>query len=133
MLKQKGKMFDGKMFDGKMFGGKMFGGRNLLLLLIFILLFRTFYKIILYTTTNFSKKITIKDKYTRIRRKSSSNFYMVVDTDNNIYSVDNLWFKNDFNRANDWASLNKGDTHIIHGYGIRFAMLDLYQVIYQVE
>jgi len=104
-----------------------------ILILIIIIVYGIFNNIILYNLTYFDKNITIKNKYTRFRRNSSSNFYMVVDNENNIYSVDNLWWKGDFNRANDWNILKNGMEYRVKGYGIRFAMLDWYPIIVSVS
>ena len=54
--------------------------------------------------------ITVRKVYTRNRSKDTGDQYFVVDTDNKVYQVDNLWFKLDFNRADDWASLVEGHT-----------------------
>jgi len=85
----------------------------------------------LYFTTKFEKTITIKDKYTRYRRKGSN--YNVVDTENNIYQIGNLWFKFDFNRAEDYNKLDKGKTYKVKGYGVRIPMIDMYKKIYEIE
>ena len=47
----------------------------------------------MYLLSNFNKKITIKDKYIRYRKRSSN--YHIVDSEDNIYLVDNLWFLGD--------------------------------------
>ena len=86
---------------------------------------------IIYHLTKFEKTITIKEKYIRYRRKSSN--YNVVDTDGNIYKMGNLWFKFDFNRADDYAMIDEGKTYKVKGYGYRFGFFDAYQTIYSYE
>ena len=86
--------------------------------------------IILYYTTHFEKKITIKDKYTRYRKGGSN--YNIVDMENNIYQIGNVWFKFDFNRAEDYNKLEKNKTYNIKGYGIRIPVLDMYKNVYYV-
>lgn len=81
--------------------------------------------------TGFENTITIKDKYTRYRRKGSN--YNIVDSDNNIYQIGNLWFKGDFNRVDDYAKINIGDTYIVKGCGIRVPILDWYKQIYELK
>ena len=68
--------------------------------------------VILYYTTKFEKTITIKEKFTRYRRKGSN--YNIVDTDNNIYQIGNVWFKFDFNRAEDYTKLELNLYLFIH-------------------
>jgi hypothetical protein len=87
--------------------------------------------VITYYMTQFEKVITIKDKYTRYRRRGSN--YNIVDANGHIYQVDNLWFKGDFNRSNDYVALAVGGTYRVKGYGYRFGMMDSYQKIYAFE
>ena len=100
-------------------------------LLLLIILSSVIFNILLYYTTHFEKTITIKDKYTRYRRHGSN--YNVVDENNNVYQVGNVWFKLDFNRAEDFAKLEKGKKYKVEGYGIRVPMIDMYKNIYQVD
>ena len=101
---------------------------NFILFLIIILMI--ILNIILYYTTQFEKTITIKDKYTRYRRVSSN--YNIVDEENTIYQVDNVWFKFDFDRAEDYNKLEKGKKYKVKGYGIRLPVFDIYKIIYEV-
>ena len=87
--------------------------------------------VVMYHMSKFEKVITISDKYTHYRRRGSN--YNIVDTDGNIYQVDNLWFKGDFNRSNDYVALTIGDTYKVKGYGYRIGVLDAYQKIYAFE
>ena len=100
---------------------------NVILLLIFGGLILN---VVLYFTTHFEKTITIKDKYTRYRKGSN---YNVADENNIIYQVGNVWFKLDFNRAEDYNKLEKGKKYKIEGYGIRVPMIDMYKNIYKVD
>ena len=86
---------------------------------------------IIYTQTYFEKTITVKEKYTRYRRKSSN--YNIVDTEGTIYQIDNLWFKFDFNRANDYAQMEVGKTYNVKGYGFRAGIIDSYLKIFEHE
>lgn len=87
--------------------------------------------VVAYYMSNFEKVITIRDKYTRYRRRGSN--YNVVDTEGNIYQVDNLWFKGDFNRSNDYVAVTVGDTYKVKGYGYRIGVMHAYQKIYAFE
>jgi hypothetical protein len=84
----------------------------------------------LYFGTHFTKDITIKDKYIRYRKSSN---YNVVDSEGNIYKVDNVWFKGDFDRAEDYQRLEKGKKYNVTGYGIRIPMIDMYPKIYKIN
>ena len=84
----------------------------------------------LFFGTHFTKDITIKDKYIRYRKSSN---YNVVDSEGNIYKVDNVWFKGDFDRAEDYQRLEKGKKYNVTGYGVRVPMLDMYPKIYRIN
>ena len=101
------------------------------LILLLILFSSVIFNILLYYTTHFEKTITIKDKYTRYRRHGSN--YNIVDENNNVYQVDNVWFKLNFDRAERYNKLEKGKKYKIEGYGIRLPMIDIYKNIYQVD
>ncbi len=97
---------------------------------VIIILIITVVKVIVYYYTKFETTVTIKDKYIRYRKNDSG--YHVVDEDGTIYQIGNLWFNNDFNRAEDYNSLEKGKTYNVKGFGYRFAMLDSYKIIYEI-
>jgi hypothetical protein len=99
--------------------------------LIVILLLGLLITPILYLITKFNKKITVKDKYIRYRKKSSN--YHIVDSEDNIYLVDNLWFIADFNRAEDYNKLEKGKSYNVSGYSLRVPVLDMYPKIYSIN
>lgn len=100
-------------------------------ILVGLVIFAIVLNIILYFATHFKKDITIKDKYIRYRRSASN--YNVVDTNGKIYKVGNVWFKGDFNRAEDYQRLEKGKSYNVSGYGIRVPLLDMYPSIYKVN
>ena len=102
-------------------------------LVLLIIVFIAIWSITYYNTTKFTKTITVRKVYTRNRRTETGDQYFVVDTDNTVYQVDNLWFKLDFNRADDWSSLVEGHTYKVHGYGKRFSIADMYPTITSVE
>ena len=101
-----------------------------LFILIIIVIIPAIINIVLYYITHFEKTITIKDKYTRYRRYGSN--YNIVDENNTIYQVGNVWFKMNFDRAEDYNKLEKGKKYKVKGYGIRLPMLDTYKKIYYV-
>ncbi len=97
-------------------------------IIIFILLLSI--SIINYIFNGFEITITIKDKYIKSYRKTT---YTVVDTNNNIYNVDNAWFIGDFNKAEDYNVMNKGEKYKVKGFGFRVDMLGWYPSIYNVQ
>jgi hypothetical protein len=101
------------------------------LILVILIIVSLCYSLIVYHFTKFEKVITIYEKYTRYRRKGSN--YNLIDTDGNIYQIDNLWFKFDYNRADDYAKLKEGKQYKVKGYGFRAGFLESYQKIYEVE
>ena len=91
--------------------------------------------IINYIFNGFEKTITIKDKYiyNTNAKYSSSTIYNIVDTNNSIYNVDNVWFIGDFNEAEDYNLMNKGETYKVKGYGFRVDFLGWYPTIYNIQ
>lgn len=91
--------------------------------------------IINYIFNGFEKTITIKDKYiyNSYAKYNSSPHYKIVDTNNSIYNVDNVWFIGDFNEAEDYNLMNKGETYKVKGYGFRVDFLGWYPTIYNVQ
>ena len=105
--------------------------KHALMLVLFLLGLSVCYTVVVFYTTRFEKVITVKEKYIRYRRRSSS--YNVVDVENNVYQMGNLWFLGDFNRSNDYAQMNTGGTYRVKGYGYRSGFFDKYQTIYDVQ
>ncbi len=100
-------------------------------IIIFILLLSI--SIINYIFNGFEITITIKDKYSNYYRHRQITYYTVVDTNNNIYNVNNSWFNRDFNKAEeDYNLLNKGATYKVKGHGFKVDMLGVYPIIYNV-
>jgi len=85
--------------------------------------------------TQFEKKITIDEKFERVRgnKDSVAQIFSVADTDNNIYSVRrSLWYWKWYS-TETWNSLKKGETYHVKGYGIRCGPLSLYPNIISAE
>ena len=102
-----------------------------LLILLAFLLLTVIVDVALYFTTHFEKEITISNKYIRTTRRSSR--YHLVDQKDENYRVNNLWFKGDFNRGDDYGLLKEGNTYKVKGYGIRVPVLNMYKNIYSVK
>ena len=90
-----------------------------------------FINVIFYFIFGFENIITIKDKYVVSRYKGGIIYY-IVDSNNNIYEIDNVWFLADFNKAEDYNLINKGEQYKVKGYGFRADFLGLYPSIYNI-
>ena len=73
--------------------------------------------IALWKSTQFEKTITVSEKYIRARKRTST--YHVVDETGENYKLDNVWFKGDFNRADEYGILKSGESFKVKGYGKR--------------
>jgi len=85
---------------------------------------------IYFYNSTFEKDIVVKEKYNRYRSKSTD--YFVVATDNTIYNVVDVWWKGEFDQADDYAKLDAGKTYRVKGYGIRVPFLGMYHKIYDI-
>ena len=105
--------------------------RYFIYVVIALIIGRLIYDLIVYHFTKFEKIITIEEKYTRYRKKASN--YNVVDTEGNIYKIDNLWFKFDYNRGDDYVKIKVGKKYKVKGYGFRAGFLHSYKKIYELK
>jgi len=87
--------------------------------------------VVLWKSTQFEKTITISEKYIRARRRTST--YHAVDENGENYKLDNVWFKGDFNRADEYGILKVGESFKVKGYGKRVPLFNMYRIIYSVE
>ncbi len=85
---------------------------------------------IYFYNSTFEKDIIVKEKYNRFNSKTTD--YFVVATDDTIYNVVNVWWKGEFNQADDYAKLDAGKTYHVKGYGIRVPFLGMYHKIYDI-
>ena len=100
-------------------------------IIIFIVVGIPFLNLFYYYFTSFEKVITVEKTYTRTRRRR--DHYMLSDTENNIYKVNNLWWKGIFTRAETWESMDSGKQYKVKGWGVRIGLLDMYPIIYSAE
>jgi hypothetical protein len=103
----------------------------LVYLFVGVLAFAMLSPLVQYYATHFEKVIAVKDKYMRHRRRCS--IYTVVDTDNTIYQVGNVWFKGDFNRSDEYVRLRKGATCSVKGFGYRWGVTNSYRQLYEFK
>jgi len=95
-----------------------------------MIIFSLVFNIILFYNTEFEKEITIKEKY--VANNNNNFYYYVISNDNKIYNITDVWFKGEFNNADDYAKLNVGKTYRVKGYGIRVPFLSIHYKIYSV-
>ena len=81
-------------------------------------------------STKFQKTITIKNKYTT--SSGSKIIYTVVDSNNNIYTIENVWFFGNFEKAQTYNSINLNSNYNVSGYGFTMNMISFYPSIYSV-
>lgn len=81
----------------------------------------------------FEKEIKIAKKYTTIGGvRYPVTYYMIVTTDGAIYQVSNVWWRADFNNAEDWNNMNIGNTYRVKGWGYRIPFFGMYPNIYKI-
>ena len=92
-------------------------------------------KYLYYKLTKFTIEITVKEKYKKYESSStdSDNSFFVVDSNDNIFNVTNLFFKYDFNKLEDWNKLEPNKKYLVCGYGIEIAKLGFFKNIYEVK
>ena len=104
-----------------------------LIIFIIIIIISILPGIIFYNYTSFNKTIVVKEKYishTYDEENGSTTLYYVVSTDNTTYEVVNLWWKLDFNKADDYARMDSGKSYNVKGYGARIPVLNMFPKIY---
>jgi len=104
---------------------------NPILIIIAFFLIIIFINVILYFATRFENIITIKDKYVVSGYKGGIIYY-IVDSNNKIYIIDNVWFLADFNKAEDYNLINKGEQYKVKGFGFTFDVFSIYPKIYNL-
>lgn len=99
----------------------------------FILIFILAISIIFQIGSHFEKNITITKKYTSVGGvRYIVPSYTIIDTENNIYHVSNVWWKADFNNAEDWNNIYVGKTYRVKGWGYRIPLFEMYPNIYEI-
>jgi len=78
--------------------------------------------------SKFQKTITVKNKYTT--STNNNIIYTIVDSENNIYTIENVWFFADFDKAQNYNSININSKYNVTGYGYTLNMLSIYPSIY---
>lgn len=97
---------------------------------VFVLLCFIFLVPLYVLGSRFKKTITIKTKYTT--SSGSKIVYTVVDSNNNVYTIENVWFFGNFEKAQIYNSININSNYNVSGYGYTINMISLYPSIYGV-
>ena len=84
-----------------------------------------------YISTKFTTTITIKDN--RIININRRVYNFIIDTNDNIYVVDNRYVLLHFNAADIMMNLKNRETYTITGYGLRIPFLELYPNIISIK
>ena len=85
--------------------------------------------------TQFEKDIVINKKYERIKgsKNSTSQIFMVSDSENNHYRVSkSVWFWQWYS-TEMWSDMEEYKEYHVKGYGIRFGPLGTYPNIYNIK
>lgn len=85
--------------------------------------------------TQFEKKITIDEKFQRVRGNKDGvrQIFSVSDRDNNVYKVSPSFWYWKWYATETWNHLKIGETYLVNGYGIRCGFLSLYPNIISAQ
>jgi len=85
--------------------------------------------------TQFEKKIVVDKKYERIKgsQNSTSQIFMVSDSENNHYRVKKTLWYGQFYATELWSEMEPEQEYDIKGYGVRFGFLGMYPNIYEAN
>jgi len=79
----------------------------------------------------FDREITVKEKYTKL--EDGETMYMITDTSNNIYKVENSFWWRQYNRAEEWNKVDRGSKYYVEGSGIRNGYMGWYPKVYRIK
>ena len=104
------------------------------IIIIIPLLIKYFY----YTFTKFDIVITIKNKFKKFNSPDNDfdDLLIIEDSFGNFYNVTNLFFKLDFNKEDDFKSLEIGKTYKLKGYGIINTFIhhkNIYEIVEEIS
>ena len=84
---------------------------------------------ILYFTTQFTKTVTIAQKYVAGGRSTK---YVLIDSDNNVYYMTTSVLDGRMDTVQQYATTAIGKKYVIQGYGIHFPSLNYYQKVFRI-
>lgn len=111
---------------------KFFRGDNYANILILLLAIWIIVSILMIYSTQFTKTITVKEKYIKPQGKNGSR-YRIIDENGNNYELTDSIFLLEFDSADDYSKLQKGKTYKVYGYWFRFPILSWFPRIYKIE
>lgn len=84
-----------------------------------------------YISTKFQKTITIKDN--RIMNINKQVYNFVIDTNDDVYVIDNRYALLHFDAVNVMTNIENNKTYLVSGYGVRIPFLELYPNILKIK
>lgn len=79
----------------------------------------------------FDKNITVKHTYPKT--EDGNTLYMIVDSKGDLYKVENSIWWTQYNRAEEWAKIDKDKSYRIRGSGIRNGYMGWYPRVYRAK
>ena len=61
------------------------------------------------------------------------NYLFTYNKTYDFVEYENVWFKGDFNRADEYAKIEENKKYRVKGYGVRLPFLGMYHKIYDVK
>lgn len=108
---------------------KFFREDNYANILILLLVIWIICSILMIYSTQFTKTITIKEKYVKPQGRYGSR-YRIIDENGNNYELTDSIFLLEFDSADDYSKLQEGKTYKVYGYWFRFPILSWFPRIY---
>jgi len=95
-----------------------------------VLIYIVFVIIVTYSN-HFSRTITVKEKTNYGTGRYMRN--IILDTNGNVYGVENAYLVLHFDAINKYAALERGKTYHVSGYGISIPFLQMFPNITQIS
>lgn len=102
----------------------------IIIVIIFMVAFILFSLLMGYLNSK-TYEIEVKDKF--IKTADNEGKYLVVDTNNNTYKIEDLFFIGKFNSTDIYNSIEVGKKYKIKTTGFRIHIFSMYQNINKVE
>lgn len=105
------------------------------LAMISILLLIAFVETSLALPTDEERIVVIQDKWTKVIGSGVDikSLYLFSDERGNVYSIQDTFWHWNFESANRYAKIQKGQTYRISLFGIRNGFMSLYQNAWKIE
>ena len=94
---------------------------------IILVIFCLSIPLIIYRLTYYKKIITVQGKYI------INGNYNIVDTDGNIYQINDLWIRFNYNKVDVYSKIILNKRFIVYGYGFRSGFFNSYKKINRID